>query len=728
MAISRLFRARVLLPLLTVLVGSGAFVLPSSTAGAAIVPCDTCVAWGWGDNDSGQLGDGTTTLASTPVQVSGLTDVAQVAAGAGHTLAVRRDGTVWAWGYNTNGQLGNGTTVSSLVPVQVSGLTNVTAIAAGYNDGFALRNDGTVWAWGANFHGQLGTGSFTNAPTTMPVQVNGLTGVTAIAADGSYSGGSTVAVRSDGTVWAWGYYTFGDHINVLSPIQVTGLVGITGIAISNGHSLALRGDGTVWAWGTNDFNQLGDGTLTTAPSPVKVNGLAGVASVSTGHAHSLALRSDGSAWAWGWGYTSGQSETGGIVIVSSNPLQVPDLPEVTAISAGEAHSLALDANGTVWAWGDNFYRELGNGTNVDSSTPIQVNGLSGITIVSAGYTDSLAARGGPIPTTTPTEPTPTPTPTPPSTGVHDIPGDSYTAGEGSFGYYPDSDDPATFNTCHRSPYAYGPLINMEAKLGRLKFFACSGAVTDDFYVANPSNPNEPSQLSQIDLDATNITFTISGNDAGFGHVVTKCTDGLRPPGTGEQDQGGYGCSKNKSLRADIDARLAALRGQPTDSIIVGRPIHPLVQLYKDMHTRAPKAHLYVGGYPRLFGASAANYERLKSAPGGQVCEVGSFAWNGLIPVRYRVDYLDAVWIDGLANRLNGTIQNAVTAAQEAGVPITFVPAAPFNGHGLCDRKASWIRGLDFVTSPKPGIASSSFHPNTTGQRYGYRPAFLSALG
>ncbi|HEX8819499.1 MAG TPA: hypothetical protein VF794_06205, partial [Archangium sp.] len=149
--------------------------------------------WAWGLNQSGQLGNGTTTQSTTPVRVVGLDNVQSIASGDHHSLALKKDGTVWTWGYNSHGQLGDGTTTNRTTPVQVVGLTNVVALSAKKEHSLAVKSDGTVWAWGNNDKGQLGDGTSTNRTT--PVQVPGLSGAMSVAA-GWYS---SLALKQDGT-------------------------------------------------------------------------------------------------------------------------------------------------------------------------------------------------------------------------------------------------------------------------------------------------------------------------------------------------------------------------------------------------------------------------------------------------------------------------------------------------------------------------------------------------
>ncbi|MDQ8737988.1 fibronectin type III domain-containing protein [Paenibacillus sp. LHD-38] len=321
--------------------------------------------WAWGNNVYGQLGDGSTTDGYTPVQVQGLESVVAITAGSEHSLALKSDGTVWAWGSNKFGQLGDGTTNDRLTPDQVKGLSSVVAIAAGSWHNLALKSDGTVWAWGLN-----------DEPTyqgSIPVQVQGLDSVVAVAAGYSHS----LAVKSDGTVWAWGANHDGqlgdgstdwDQYR-LNPVQVKDLGSVVAVAAGYYHSLAVKSDGTVWAWGDNSSGQLGDGnkTYSSYNTPVQVESLSSVVAIEAGYSHSLAFKKDGTAWAWGFSSGIGDGTT-----YSYTPVQVQGLSSVAAIAAGSGHSLAVKSDGTAWAWGWNRQGQLGDGTTTDRYIPVQV--------------------------------------------------------------------------------------------------------------------------------------------------------------------------------------------------------------------------------------------------------------------------------------------------------------------------------------------------------------------
>ncbi len=352
-----------------------------------------------GRNFHGQLGNGTATnMSRTPVQVTGITDVRAIAGRGSHTVALRNDGTVWTWGWNFHGQLGNGTNTDSPVPVQVLGLENVKAVASGERFSIALKNDGTVWGWGHNSDGQIG--NKTGTDSNIPVPVPELNDITAIAGGGDHA----IALEDDGTVWTWGDNTYGQLGNGINideptetdrPVRVTDLNHVISVAGGEMHTIALRDDGTVWAWGNNDYGQLGDGTLTDSSRPVSVSSafnLKNVISVAGGGSHTIALKNNGELWAWGRNehYQLGE----GMNIQENTPVQAYHLSyDISSAAGGGFHTIALEQpGGKVWTWGSNTHGQLGDGTNTDRSIPAPVSSLEGITFIAGGERHSIAVR------------------------------------------------------------------------------------------------------------------------------------------------------------------------------------------------------------------------------------------------------------------------------------------------------------------------------------------------
>jgi hypothetical protein len=298
------------------------------------------VAAGWGYNGEGQLGDGTVTSRSGYGDIGVGDDVVQVAAGSGHGLALRSDGTVWAWGSNGAGELGDGTTTSRSTPVRVTGLSGVTQVAACGYFSVALRSDGTVWAWGDNRGGQLGRGTASNHEVT-PARVRGLARVTKISAGGSF----VLALRSDGSVRAWGDNRRGQLGNGTTasspvPVKVAGLSSVTGISAGFDASIATRASGisaitSVWTWGGNDRGQLGNGSTAPVTGPVQVTGLTNATQVAAGGEFSLAVH------------------------VPLPPPIVPDLTGDTTARAGQALQAVGLVLGTVRNVVDNSCSNIG---------------------------------------------------------------------------------------------------------------------------------------------------------------------------------------------------------------------------------------------------------------------------------------------------------------------------------------------------------------------------------
>ena len=362
--------------------------------------------WAWGNNTNGQLGNNQNVDSAVPVQVVGLAGVTAIAAGGHHSVALNGDGTIWTWGFNSSGQLGDNSIADSSFPVQVQGLTGMMAVSAGLRHSLALKNDGTVWAWGYNSNGQLGNnttgGGTASADSLIPVQVQGLTGITAVAAGAN--GLFSLALKSDGTVWAWGLNASGQLGNNSTfdsavPVQVIAapnrgkpnnkravafgtfasfmLTGVTAIVCGNDHAFALMGNGTVLAWGLNTNGQLGDGTILTRYYPVQAGDLGGIKAVSAG-GHTLALKNDGTVMAWGsnsYGQI-GNNTTGGGTASADSLVPVSVLTGVTSIGAGSLHSIAIKSDGTISAWGLNGNGQLGNNAYNAAGEPSPVQTIA----------------------------------------------------------------------------------------------------------------------------------------------------------------------------------------------------------------------------------------------------------------------------------------------------------------------------------------------------------------
>jgi alpha-tubulin suppressor-like RCC1 family protein len=364
----------------------------ATTAVATLTVATThYAAVAWGQNLYRQLGNGSlVSLSDVPVTVSGLKFVTAIAAGGRHSLALLANGTVVAWGENEFGQLGDGSTDIASIPAPVSGLTGVKAIAAGENHSLALLSNGTVMAWGDNENGQLGDGG--TQESEVPVTVKGLTGVKAIAAGGNHS----LALLSNGTVMAWGDNESGQLGNgatksSTAPVAVRGLSGVSAISAGDEFSLALLSKATVEAWGSNEFGQLGNSAAEEGSDvPVAVSGLGGVTSIAAGAEHSLALLGNGTAMAWGED-RYGELGSGTIETSDETPVAVSGLSDVVAISAGGQDSVALLGQGSVTAWGINRWGTLGDGTTGSpSDVPVTVSGIGKVASVSAGGSHMLA--------------------------------------------------------------------------------------------------------------------------------------------------------------------------------------------------------------------------------------------------------------------------------------------------------------------------------------------------
>jgi alpha-tubulin suppressor-like RCC1 family protein len=269
-------------------------------------------------------------------------------------------------------------------------------LAGGSHHALAVRQNGTVWAWGSNTYNQVY--DKTDTQLLFPVQVTSLTDVVSVAAGALHS----LALKADGSVWAWGYNGYGAlgdgmFASHTSPVQVGSLTGVTtAVAAGLYHSVALESDGTVWTWGYNQYGQLGNNSTTTVASPVQVqdeygDNLTAVVAIDAGAYHTLALTSDGRVLAWGWnGY--GQVGNGTIANNQLQATQVATLTDAVAIGAGYYHSVALKSDGTVVSWGMGSFGQLGNGALSGQPLPVPVSSLAGVKSIAAGALHTMALR------------------------------------------------------------------------------------------------------------------------------------------------------------------------------------------------------------------------------------------------------------------------------------------------------------------------------------------------
>jgi alpha-tubulin suppressor-like RCC1 family protein len=327
--------------------------------------------WAWGSNQYGQLGDGTLIDKYTPIQIGVGNNWASISAGYHHSVAIKTDGTLWAWGQNTSGQLGDGTLINKNIPVQIGSATNWLNASPGLYHSLALTVNNELWAWGNNLSGELGDGTFITK--TIPTQIGNAVDWFKINGGGYHS----LAIKNDGSVWSWGINLEGQQAispiffgPVNTPTQI--LSGVwTDIASGVFHCMAVKNDGTLWAWGSNLYGQFGDGTNTDSFIPVQIPGVSNWSKISAGYQHSLGLRNDGSMWSWG---RNPAGELGNGTNTDSNiPVSLGVGSLWTSISASFLRSVNLKNDNSIWACGANGAGNLGNGLLLNSNILNLVN-------------------------------------------------------------------------------------------------------------------------------------------------------------------------------------------------------------------------------------------------------------------------------------------------------------------------------------------------------------------
>jgi len=336
--------------------------------------------WVWGNNKFHQYGIGEGKDSHVPIKSNPGKRWLTASAGSSHSLAIRSDGTLWGWGTNHDGQVGNNSTKNSPVPARIKSRIKWKAVAAGERHSLGIKSDGTLWAWGRNFFGQLGNNSTDNS--LIPVKIGRDNKWIAVAAGANHS----LGLKSDHTLWAWGYNSNGQLGSkslivprkdpkplIISRFPVRVGKDNDWIAISTRyyHCLALKSDGSLWGWGFNSRGQLGNNSTKKSFTPIRIGSDHDWTAIGTGHGHSIALKSNGTVWAWGlnrYGQVGNNSDD----IEIHTPVRVGSDNSWIAIAAGAFHSLGVKSDGSLWTWGNNWHGKLGNNSTKEVHAPVCV--------------------------------------------------------------------------------------------------------------------------------------------------------------------------------------------------------------------------------------------------------------------------------------------------------------------------------------------------------------------
>ena len=333
--------------------------------------------WSWGDNSAGQLGlNITTTIISSPLQVGTLSNWSIVDSSQ-HTLAIKTDGTLWAWGYGSNGVLGNNSQSTFSSPIQIGAQTSWTSISSGFQFSAGV-NSGRMYTWGNNSFGQLGTNTTVLGNLLSPVQI-GLLSTWSKVSCGYYN---TTALKTDGTIWVWGYNLYGqlglsDLTHRSSPVQVGAATNWASIMSGGYFVAAINSLGQLWTWGNNSNGQLGLSDNTHRSSPIQVGTLSTWSKFGANKTlfSTPVIKTNGTLWAWGY---NGGGQLGNTNTTQTlSPIQVGNINDWTSAGIGYVNTLGIRKDGSLWVLGANSYRALAFDNLSYRSSAIQLGNVFG---------------------------------------------------------------------------------------------------------------------------------------------------------------------------------------------------------------------------------------------------------------------------------------------------------------------------------------------------------------
>lgn len=398
--------------------------------------------WGWGQNSNGQLGIGNLVTQNIPVRIGSDSDWALAEGGFSHVLAIKTNGELWGWGNNIAWQLGTGPVGNVSSPVRIGNDSDWLSLTGATSGSGATKTDGSLWIWGSNSAGQQSNGTFGNATPTPQRFLSGVDWVDfdigsehafALSADGmiyaagtgggfsgvspraltkgaetgatwtqlSGTGVNFHAVRSGGTLWAWGRSGVGQMGNGSGfDLYTISRIGTesqwvdvrTGShqIFSGASTFALRADGTLWGSGSNSSGQLGDGTTTQRTSFVQVGTNTNWSKVDTGTSFAMGVQSDGTLWGWGinGAYQLGQ----GVNINRIVPTRTGSDSNWLTVSCGRGHAVGIRTDGSLWAWGSNNFGQVGDATFSIRTVPVRIGMANDWAAVVCGSEHTMAIK------------------------------------------------------------------------------------------------------------------------------------------------------------------------------------------------------------------------------------------------------------------------------------------------------------------------------------------------
>jgi alpha-tubulin suppressor-like RCC1 family protein len=298
---------------------------------------------------------------------------------------------IWSWGRNFEGQLGLGSADTTIrpAPVQIGSAANWVQIACGAAHSVAIKSDGTLWAWGNNYYGQLGDTTLVTRGYPYQIWMAGANWSQVACGDNF-----TIAIKSNGTIWGWGDNTHGQlgngtTTNRKSPFQIGTDTNWAKVACGGSHTIAIKKDGTLWAWGYNARGQLGDSSMTDRKTPVKIGTSTNWSQIAGGEINTAAIKSDNTLWLWGYN-RYGQNDNDTIQKIS--PFQIGTSTNWSKVACGSYHTLAIKSDSSLWAWGANNYGQIGDSTTTSRSIPKRIGTATNWSKISCGEDFSFGLK------------------------------------------------------------------------------------------------------------------------------------------------------------------------------------------------------------------------------------------------------------------------------------------------------------------------------------------------